>query len=77
MSEKCYIYEKGNLSVKEVNYDLYGIFLGKFPAEVCDRCEETFFDEEISKKITKSAKKKELWELQAKTKNRIFFKPCR
>ncbi len=68
MAEKCYICEKGNLTKREVDYKLYGISIGKFDAEVCNKCGETFFDEEVSKKMTETAKIKGLWGLQTKTK---------
>ena len=68
MGEKCYICEKGNLTKKKVDYRLYGIDIGKFNAEVCDKCGEIFFDENTSKKMTEAAKKKGLWGLQTKTK---------
>ena len=66
--EKCYICEKGNLKKKKVDYSLYGELIGKFNAEVCDKCGETFFSEEVSEKITEIAKKKGLFGLEAKTK---------
>lgn len=53
---------------EDVDYSLYGVKIGKFPAKVCEKCNETYFSEEISKKITKITKKKGLWGLQAKTK---------
>ncbi|MBI5066097.1 hypothetical protein HZA97_07715 [Candidatus Woesearchaeota archaeon] len=53
---------------KNVEYSLYGILIGKFPALVCDNCKETLFSEETSKKITQLVKEKGLWGLQAKTK---------
>ncbi len=68
MKEKCYICEKGDLESKKVDYELYGVKLGKFNAEVCNRCGETFFDEDVSKKMTEIAKKKGLFGLQTKTK---------
>ena len=68
MTNKCYICEKGNLTGKKIDYSLYGKNLGKFNAEVCDKCGETFFDEVVSKKMTQIAKKKGLWGLQTKTK---------
>jgi len=68
MKEKCYICEGGILSRKKVDYRLYGIDIGKFAAEVCDKCGEIFFNEETSKKMTEIAKKKGLWGLQTKTK---------
>jgi len=53
---------------KNVDYSLYGIKIGTFPAKICEKCKETYFSEETSKKMTKIAKKKGLWGLQAKTK---------
>ncbi len=66
--EKCYVCEKGNLKKKKVDYSLYGELIGKFNAEVCDKCGETFFSEEVSEKKTEIAKKKGLFGLEAKTK---------
>lgn len=68
MKEKCYICEQGVLEKKKVDYKLYGVDIGKFNAEVCNKCGEIFFDENTSKKMTEIAKKKGLWGLQAKTK---------
>lgn len=68
MKEKCYICEKGNLTKKKVDYELYGINIGRFYAEACNKCGEVFFDENTSKKMTEIAKKRGLWGLQAKTK---------
>ena len=68
MKEKCYICEKGNLRKEKVDYELYGIVIGRFTAEICDKCGENFFDETVSKKMTEVAKKKGLWGLQARTK---------
>jgi len=65
--ETCW--ECGKKMVKKnVEYALYGQVLGKFPALVCEQCDETFFSEATSKKITQIAKEKGLWGLQAKTK---------
>ena len=68
MKEKCYVCEKENLIKKRVDYNLYGVNIGKFNAEVCNKCGEIFFDENTSKKMTEIAKKKGLWGLQTKTK---------
>ena len=65
---KCYICEKGNLENKTIDFKIYGIILGKFPAQVCTNCNESFFTQETSKKIDDLAKKKGLWGLEAKTK---------
>lgn len=53
---------------KEVEYSIYCITLGKFPALVCEHCNDTLFSEETSKKITHLEKQKNLWGLKAKTK---------
>ena len=53
---------------KKVDYSLYGMSMGKFPAEVCPNCDETYFSEETSRDITKIAKEKGLWGLGTKTK---------
>ena len=66
--EKCYICEKGELENKKVPYELYGISIGIFPAEVCNKCNEVFFSEETSDKITEKVKKMGLWGLETKTK---------
>ncbi len=68
MKEKCYLCEKGTLARKKVDYELHGITIGKFEAEVCDSCKEEFYDETVSKKITAIVKKKGLFGLAAKTK---------
>jgi len=68
MTKKCYICEKGSLTKKKVDYKLYGVSIGKFDAEVCGKCGEAFFDEDVSKKMTEIAKEKGLWGLQTKTK---------
>jgi hypothetical protein len=53
---------------KKVDYSLYGVSLGKFEAEVCNKCRETLFSEEISKQISDTTKAKGLWGLEAQTK---------
>lgn len=68
MKGKCYICEKGYMKKKKVDFKVYGISLGKFDAEVCSKCGETFFDEATSDKIDKTAKEKGLWGLESRTK---------
>ena len=68
MKEGCYIWEKGHLTKKKIDYKLYGVSLGKFDAEICGRCGEIFFDESTSSKMTRIAKQKGLWGLQARTR---------
>lgn len=47
---------------------MYGASLGKFEAEVCKKCGEELFSEEVSNQIDEAAKKKGLWGLEAHTK---------
>ncbi len=68
MSGICYVCEKGELEKKKVEVKAYGVVIGKFEGEVCAKCGETFFSEQVSDKIDELAKKKGLWGLEAKTK---------
>ena len=58
----------GKLSFQKVPYELYGVNLGNFPAEVCLKCGETVFTEETSRAMTTKAKEKGLFGLDAHTK---------
>tara|TARA_Y100000310_G_C20652088_1_gene799972 strand:- start:902 stop:1231 length:330 start_codon:yes stop_codon:yes gene_type:complete len=65
---KCPICEKGTLKKKNVEYSVYGVSLGKFPAQVCGTCKEEWFDEGTSKSIQELEKKKGLFGLSKKSK---------
>jgi len=58
----------GKIIKKKIEYSIFGVSLGKFPAEVCEKCGETCFDENTSRKMTEIAKEKGLWNLETKTK---------
>jgi len=58
----------GRIVKKKVDYLFLGENLGKFEAEVCSKCGEKVFDEDVSKKISMIAKKKGLWDLASKAK---------
>ncbi len=58
----------GIMVKKKVDFSMYGVSLGKFEAEVCQKCGEELFSEEASKQIDEAAKKKGLWGLEAQTK---------
>ena len=62
--EEC----RGRIEKKQVDYILLGKNLGKFEAEVCKKCGEEVFDEEVSDKIERKAKELGLWGLQARVK---------
>lgn len=58
----------GKMEKKLVEFSLYGVNLGPFPAEVCHQCAEQIFDESVSEKIEMLAKEKGLWGLGATAK---------
>jgi len=64
--EICYECEKGRLIKKNIEYEQYGISIGKYPAEVCSRCGETFFSSDAVEKIEQELKKRNLWGLGMK-----------
>jgi len=66
--QKCPICGKGNLKRKKIKEEMFGVYLGEFPADVCDSCGESFTDVETTKKIEEVAKKKGIWGMGTKTK---------
>ena len=58
----------GRVIKKQVDFSMYGVSLGKFPAEVCTSCGEEIFDEKTSERIDNLAKQKGLWGLAKKVK---------
>lgn len=64
---KCYECEKGNLVKKNIPYTRYGTNIGKFPALVCSKCNEVFYEGNSVEKIEKKLKAKGLWGLGIKT----------
>ena len=67
-NKTCPICEKGKLKKKTVSYKVYGVELGKFPAHVCNKCGEEWFDEKTSERIEKLEKEKGLFGLSKETK---------
>jgi len=65
---KCPLCEKGILKKGRIKEYMYGIYLGEFPAEICTKCNESFTNEEITRKIEEIAKKKGLFGLGKRTK---------
>tara|TARA_Y100000310_G_scaffold86643_1_gene83507 strand:+ start:2748 stop:3059 length:312 start_codon:yes stop_codon:yes gene_type:complete len=58
----------GKTAKKVVDYKEFGVNLGKFPAIVCTKCDETFFDEDIVEKIQQKSKEAGLFGLAKKVK---------
>ncbi|MBW2969061.1 AbrB/MazE/SpoVT family DNA-binding domain-containing protein [Candidatus Woesearchaeota archaeon] len=65
---KCPLCEKGELKKGKIQEKMFGVDLGKFPAQICTKCKESFTDEKTTKAIEKKAKEKGIWELGKKTK---------
>ena len=64
----CPICENGNLKKGKIKETMFGVYLGEFPAEICNKCGESFTDEITTRAIEEQAKKKGLWGLGKKTK---------
>ena len=64
---KC-IFCKHETVRREIEYKEYGVSLGRFPADVCPKCNESFFDSETAKKIQLKSKEKGLFGLSKKVK---------
>ncbi len=58
----------GKIEKKKIEFTIYGELLGLFPAEICTKCGEELFDEEVSEEIDRVAKEKGIWGLEASTK---------
>ncbi len=59
---------KGTLEERTVEHKEFGVFLGKFKAQVCPSCGEAFFDSDTAKKIQTKSKELGLFGLAKKTK---------
>lgn len=58
----------GRIETRAVDYTYLGEHIGKFEAEVCAKCGETVFDENISDEIERKVQEKGLYGLEASTK---------
>ena len=65
---KCPVCEKGALRKGKIKETMFGVYLGEFPAEICNQCGESFTDEKTTVAIEEVAKKKGLLGLGKKTK---------
>ena len=64
---KCVICE-GKTTKKSVDYEEFGISLGRFDADVCKKCGEAYFDEKTAGTIQQKSKQLGLFGLSRKTK---------
>lgn len=68
MTERCPVCGKGALHLDRVPQEMFGVDLGAYEAEVCDRCGETFLSADSVDAIEKRAKELGLWGLASKVK---------
>ncbi|MDI6888996.1 MAG: AbrB/MazE/SpoVT family DNA-binding domain-containing protein [Methanocellales archaeon] len=66
--KKCPICEKGNLKEGEIEEKMFGISLGRYKAEICAECGESFVDEGTMKAIEQKARQLGIWGLTKKIK---------
>ncbi len=66
--KKCPVCGKGYLREGEIEEGMLGIPLGRFPAEICDSCGESFVDQESMRKIENKARELGIWGLAKKMK---------
>ena len=64
---KCILCD-GPLIKKPVEHREFGILIGRFNAQVCTKCGETYFDEQTAEKIQKKSKELGLFGLVKKVK---------
>ncbi len=64
---KCPICDQETLKIGKVKEEMFGEYLGEYPAEICTKCGESFTSEETTKKIELEAKKKGIWGLEKKS----------
>ena len=60
---KCPICENGTLRKGKVEEEMFGVALGRYDAEICDKCGESFLDQDAMHEIEAKAKELGLWGL--------------
>jgi len=68
MVERCPVCGKGSLRPKRVHEEMFGVHLGDYDGEVCDKCGETFLNSESMAQVEARAKEVGLWGLASKVK---------
>ena len=54
---KCPLCNKGNLKKGKADYSEFGIYFGKYSAEICNNCGEVYFSSRTVGKIQEKSKK--------------------
>lgn len=58
----------GKMRMLKKEFSVYDVSLGKFDAEYCEKCDETFYTEESTDEIERIAKEMGLWGLERTSK---------
>ena len=66
--KKCPICGSGKLKEGEIEEEMFGISLGRYDAEICDTCGESFVDEATMRAIEQKARKLGIWGIAKKIK---------
>ncbi|MBI5393657.1 AbrB/MazE/SpoVT family DNA-binding domain-containing protein [Candidatus Woesearchaeota archaeon] len=65
---QCPLCNEGKLKKGKIKETMFGVVLGEFPAEICNKCNESFTDELTTHLIELVARKKRIWGLGTKTR---------
>jgi YgiT-type zinc finger domain-containing protein len=65
---KCPICEKGTLKKAKVDEEMFGMSLGKYDADVCGKCGESFMSEAEMERMEAKAKELGIWGLGKRIK---------
>lgn len=68
MSTSCPACGKGTLRSGAVREEMFGVDLGTYPGEICNRCGESFLSSEDTDKVAERAKELGIWGLASKVK---------
>ena len=66
--KKCPICDSGKLKRGEIEEKMFGISLGRYDAEICDTCGESFVDEATMRMIEAKARELGIWGIAKKIK---------
>ena len=65
---QCPMCKKGVLKRGRIKENMFGVYLGEFPADICSKCGESFTDAETTRKIEEAAKRRGIWGMGVKTR---------
>lgn len=68
MMKKCPVCEEGVLRTGTIDEEMFGVPLGRYDAEICDKCSESFLSQDAMILIEEKAKKLGIWGLAKKVK---------